>query len=59
MEYALRKYSQIAIILSDVLDYDTVKHLIKMLKKDEIDLTVEIFYILNIRFYSLYVDIRI
>jgi len=37
MEYALRKYSQIAIILSDVLDYDTVKHLINMLKKDEIE----------------------
>ena len=37
MEYALRKYSNIAIILSDVLNYDTIKHIIKIIKTDEIE----------------------
>ena len=37
MEYTLRKYSNIAIILSDVLTYDAVKHIIKIMKTDEIE----------------------
>lgn len=37
MEYAQRKYSNIAIILSDVLNIDTVKHIIKIIKTDELE----------------------
>ena len=37
MEYALRKYSNIAIILSDVLNYDAVKHIIRLLKEQELE----------------------
>ena len=37
MEYALRKYSNIAIILSDILNYDAVKHIIKIIKMNEIE----------------------
>jgi len=37
MDYTLGKYSNIAIILSDVLNYDTVKHIINILKNYEIE----------------------
>ena len=37
MEYALKKYSNISLILSELLNYDAVKHIIKIMKKDELE----------------------